>query len=135
MEKRVAGFLARWGPTLARWGPALVMMAVIFVASATPGDDLPNAGAFDVLLKKGGHFLGYALLGAAYLRGLAWRRGLAIRDLGTAILMALLYAASDEFHQRFTPGRTPAVSDVVLDTVGSTVGAAVSVRRRRKRPD
>jgi VanZ family protein len=106
-------------------------MAVIFVASATPAEELPNAGRFDFLFKKGAHFLGYALLGAAYLRGLAWRRAPAIRDVGRAILMALLYAASDELHQGFTPGRTPAVTDVILDGVGAAVGAAAWRRRRR----
>ena len=109
-------------------------MAVIFVASATPGEELPNGGPFDLLLRKGGHFLGYALLGAAYQRGLAWRRGPAMRDLTMAILMALLYAASDEIHQRFTPGRTPSVSDVLLDGVGAAVGAAAWARRRGMRP-
>src|SRR6185295_16220706 len=101
----------------------------------TPGEELPNAGRFDMVLKKGGHFLGYALLGAACLRGLAWRRGPARRDLEVAILMALLYAASDEIHQRFTPGRTPAVSDVLLDGVGAAVGGAAWASRRRNRPD
>ena len=66
---------------LSRWGPALVLMAVIFAASATPGEDLPNAGAWDTLFKKGGHLLGYALLGAAYLRGLAWSRRPSLRDV------------------------------------------------------
>ncbi len=124
MGKRFAGLLARWSP-------AIAVMAVIFVASATPGEDLPDAGRFDLLFKKGGHFLGYALLGAAYLRALAWRRGPTIRDAGMAILMAVLYAASDELHQRFTPGRTPAVSDVLLDGVGAAVGAAAWCRRTR----
>ncbi len=59
---------------LSRWGPALVLMAVIFAASATPGEDLPNAGDWDTVFKKGGHLLGYALLGVAYLRGLAGSR-------------------------------------------------------------
>lgn len=127
MGKRVAGFLARWSP-------AIAVMAAIFVASATPGEELPNAGRFDLVLKKGGHFLGYALLGAAYLRGLAWRRGPAFRDVGMAILLALLYAASDELHQRFTPGRTPAVSDVLLDGVGAAAGAGAWARRRPARP-
>ena len=110
------------------------MMAVIFVASATPAEKLPNAGVFDVLLKKGGHFLGYALLGASYLRGLAWRRRPAGREMAFAILLALLYATSDEIHQIFTPGRTPAVTDVLLDTVGASVGAAAWTRRRPPRP-
>ena len=112
-----------------------MVMAVIFVASATPGEELPKAGRFDLLFKKGGHVLGYALLGAACLRGLAWRRGPSIRDVGMATLLALLYAASDELHQGFTPGRTPAVSDVLLDGAGASAGAAAWARRRRKRSD
>ena len=110
-----------------------MIMAVIFVASATPGEELPDAGRFDMALKKGGHLLGYALLGAAYLRGLAWRRGPAIRELAGAILLALLYAATDEIHQRFTPGRRPAVSDVLLDGVGAAAGVAAWARRPRRR--
>ena len=51
-----------------------------------------------------------------------------------AILLALLYATSDEIHQIFTPGRTPAVTDVLLDTVGASVGAAAWTRRRPPRP-
>ena len=47
--------------------------------------------------------------------------------------MALLYAASDEIHQRFTPGRRPAVSDVLLDGVGAAVGAAAWARRSQRR--
>jgi len=109
-------------------------MAVIFVASATPGEELPNAGVFDLLFKKGGHVLGYALLGAACLRGLAWRRPSAPRDVGAAVLLAALYAASDEVHQRFTPGRTPAVGDVLIDAMGAAVGAAAGARRRRAPP-
>ena len=113
---RLAGFLARWGP-------ALAIMTAIFVASATPGDELPDAGEWDPLLKKGGHLLGYALLGAAYLRGLARGRRPSARDLGAAVLLAALYAVSDELHQGQTPGRTPAVADVGIDVVGSALGA------------
>lgn len=114
------------GAFLARWGAALGLMAVIFLASATPGDDLPNAGDWDPLLKKGGHLLGYALLGAAYLRGLAWGRLPTARDVRGAVLLAALYAVSDELHQLFTPGRTPAVGDVGIDVFGSALGAGVS---------
>ncbi len=119
---------------LSRWGPALVLMAVIFAASATPGEDLPDAGAWDTLLKKGGHLLGYALLGAAYLRGLAGRRRPSGRDVRAAVLLAALYAASDEFHQRSTPGRTPALSDVGIDVAGAATGAALRWLGRRGTP-
>ena len=38
-----------------------------------------------------------------------------------AIILCLLYAASDEFHQLFT-GRTASVTDVLLDSAASIVG-------------
>lgn len=38
-----------------------------------------------------------------------------------AILFSILYGASDEFHQSFTPGREPRVRDVFFDTIGSVL--------------
>jgi VanZ family protein len=117
---------------LARWGPALAVMVVIFVASATPGSELPNAGFLDLPFKKGGHLLGYALLGAAYLRGLAWRRPPFRLDAARAVLLAAAFACTDEVHQRFTPGRTPSVTDVLIDTVGATASVSLVLRRQAR---
>ena len=39
-----------------------------------------------------------------------------------AILVSVIYGASDEFHQGFTPGREPRVRDVVFDTIGAIAG-------------
>ena len=50
-----------------RWLPAVLVMAVIFVFSSIPSDELPNFGLWDLLVKKGGHVLGYGLLALAYL--------------------------------------------------------------------
>ena len=36
--------------------------------------------------------------------------------------IGLIYAATDEFHQGFTPGRSPQVSDVLLDFCGVLTG-------------
>ncbi len=105
-----------------RWGPALVMMTLIFTASGTPGRSLPDFGIMDVVAKKGGHALGYAFLGIAYLRGLTYRKSVSFRHIVLAVVLACLYAATDEFHQRFTPDRTPAVQDVVIDTIGAAIG-------------
>ena len=119
-----------------RWGPALLMMALIFGASSTPGNDLPEFGLWDFLVKKGGHMLGYALLAASCLRGLAISRGMSRRMLFLAVIMAGLYAVTDEFHQSFTPGRTPSPTDVGIDTLGAAVGAGVCVwiRSAKERP-
>jgi len=97
-------------------------MTLIFTASGTPGQDLPHFGFVDLLVKKGGHALGYALLGIAYLRGLAYRRISSRRDLVIAVVLACLYAATDEFHQRFTPDRSPSIQDAGIDTIGAAIG-------------
>lgn len=39
-----------------------------------------------------------------------------------SLLGCLLYAASDEVHQLFIPGRSGEVRDVLIDTIGSCVG-------------
>jgi hypothetical protein len=111
---------------LRRWGPAILVMAIIFIASSTPGRDLPRFGMLDLFVKKGGHMLGYALLAAAYVHGLSGTYRISWRTLFIALGLAFLYAVSDEFHQSFTPGRTPAFMDVCIDMGGASVGAIVA---------
>jgi VanZ family protein len=99
------------------------MMIAIFVASATPGTDLPDFGTWDFDVKKGGHMLGYALLAMSYLHALANSHRITRRLLVLAIVLAGLYAVTDEIHQLFTPGRTSSPIDVAIDTVGAAIGA------------
>jgi len=40
------------------------------------------------------------------------------RETRLALLLVMLYAATDEFHQQFVPTRTSLVSDVFIDTGG-----------------
>ena len=115
--------MKRW---LLRWGPAVLVMAVIFIASSTPGRDLPSFGAWDFFTKKGGHMLGYAMLAAAYVHGLSGSYRLSWRTLFIALGLAFLYAVSDEFHQNFTAGRTPSFVDVCIDTCGAAIGAIIA---------
>lgn len=42
-----------------------------------------------------------------------------------ALLIGFLYACSDEFHQRFVPGRSGEFRDVVIDTAGVLIGIAI----------
>lgn len=93
-----------------RWGPSILLMAVIFAFSSTPERDLPNFGFVDYIVKKGGHVLGYALLSLTYWHGLRWDKN----RVWWAWLFAVMYAATDEFHQAFVPGRHPSPLDVIL---------------------
>ena len=106
-----------------RWGPAIVWMAVLFGASATPGEDLPTFGPFDFVVKKGGHMLGYAVLAILFRRALGWER----RPVMAAWLPAVMYALVDEIHQSLVPERHPSIVDALgFDGLGAALGLLVS---------
>jgi VanZ family protein len=103
---------------LRKWGPALLMMVIIFFFSSLPSKSVPDFGKFEFSVKKGGHVLGYVLLGRACLYGFMPRKKAPWLALG----LCILYAAMDEFHQSFVPGRGPRVLDVGIDTLGVLLG-------------
>ena len=104
------------------WGPVVLLMGLIFSVSAMPHPPKVLGEMPDVIA----HGLAYAVLGALVVRALADARwsgvtfGLAV---GAAVI-ATAYGVSDEFHQRFVPGRTPDVRDVMVDMVGAVVAVA-----------
>lgn len=66
--------------------------------------------------------LGMLLAGAAYQKKMPARRLMLLSwGIGTG------YAATDEIHQLFVPGRSGQLSDVLLDSCGVMAGAAVAV--------
>jgi VanZ family protein len=93
-------------------------MVLLFTLSSLPSSAVPSFGLFDTLLKKGGHFLGYALLSLAYLYALPGQWPSRTRRL-VAVGLVVLYALSDEYHQSFTPGRRPSLLDVGIDGLGA----------------
>lgn len=98
--------------------PVMVWAAIIFYLSAQemlPGFTLSIP---DFLLKKTGHILVYAILYLLTLRGFE-RVGRPIdNSWHISIIICLLYAILDEFHQSTVPGRTATVRDVGFDLLG-----------------
>jgi VanZ family protein len=106
-------------------------MVLIFIASSISDLGPIPGGVSD----KGGHSIGYAILGAVTLRALAGGRlsGVTWPRAAATLGIAALYGASDEFHQSFVPGRTPDVHDVLADCIGAAaavtlIGAAAVAR-------
>lgn len=97
------------------------MMLVIFGFSSIPSTEMPRFGLADFLVKKGGHATGYALLALANMHALSWER----KRWPIAWLLAVLYSATDEFHQSFVPGRHPALMDVGIDAFGAAIGLLI----------
>lgn len=102
------------------------MMTAIFLFSSLPAERIPFFGEYDLLVKKGGHALGYALLGVAYYFALPSRLSPVYRGL-LSFLMAVLFALSDEFHQSFVRGRTSALRDVGIDSLGAALALTAAV--------
>jgi VanZ family protein len=79
------------------------------------------------LARKCAHLTVYAVLAL-----LVWRarrkpvrrdpRPWSWREAGVALLVAGLYAATDEFHQTFVPNRDGCVRDVLIDSCGAAAG-------------
>lgn len=107
---------------LARWGPVLLWAAVIFAVSSIPSLST-GLGTWDLVLRKAAHAVEYAILGALLVRavGAAW----------LAVALGSLYAATDEVHQAFVPGRMGSPLDWAIDTVGVVAGVLLFARFAR----
>lgn len=137
---------------LKHWWPAMAWAAAIFLfsTSAFGGEHtsqfiipflrwlLPDASPemlyqLHYLIRKSAHFVEYFLLSLLVLRGLrggatGWRWSWSVG----ALLIVAGYAALDEFHQSFVPGRGAAARDMLLDSAGAIVAQLAAGLRRQK---
>lgn len=75
-----------------------------------------------LIIRKSAHVFEYCIL-AVVVTNLLFLLGMMGRNaLPSIMLICLLYAVTDEFHQTFVPGRTSLVSDVLIDFTGSLIG-------------
>jgi VanZ family protein len=120
------------GTVLVRWLLVVCWMGLIFALSATPSLASPFEPIYDFILRKLAHVTVYAVL--TFLVHGALRQHM-VRPTHTwllALLIATLYACSDEWHQTFVPGREGTGRDVVIDSVGILGAWALSSRTRLK---
>jgi VanZ family protein len=97
-------------------------MALIFYSSSQP-DPAPvvTRNVSDKLL----HGVGYGALALLYLWALAGTQRRWLVMAAAALVLTSAYAATDEIHQIFTPGRVPDIADWVADTIGGFVAVAI----------
>ena len=115
---------------VARFGPPLLLMAVIFWLSAQPGLD-SGLGVWDTFLRKLAHMVEFGLL------WLLWWRALGYGSPVPAIVIALGYAASDEWHQSFVADRSGSPVDWAIDAAGvglAGLGVVLFKSRGRRGP-
>ena len=102
---------------------------------------LPHAPESTLLIlhafiRKCGHVAEYFIFGVLLFRAIrAPLRGWDVRWAFLAILIAALYASSDEIHQIFVPSRGASIWDALLDTSAATVAQfVVWMVNRREQP-
>jgi len=86
------------------------------------------------LLRKGGHFTEYAILALLAARALrtSTRELLRTRWFWLSLLLVVVYALGDEFHQSFVPSRTASIYDSMIDTFGGlTALVFLTIRKHR----
>lgn len=78
-------------------------------------------------VRKTAHFSIYAALGfccaGVFMQRMTKKKNIIIGICAAAV--CCLYAASDELHQLFIPGRSGEIRDIIIDTCGGASGAAV----------
>jgi VanZ family protein len=85
----------------------------------------PDAGGRTIedvheFIRKCAHVFEYSVLSLLLFRAVrAPRKGWQLRWAATALILAALFATSDELHQIFVPGRSPSIYDVMLDTAAA----------------
>jgi VanZ family protein len=93
-------------------------MAAIFYVSSLHDAPLPP-GVGD----KPAHAFGYLGFGVVIARALAGGLPprLTLRQVLIGLALASFYGITDEFHQRFVPGRTADIVDWYSDSVGAAI--------------
>jgi hypothetical protein len=100
------------------WLPVVAWAGLIFALSSIP-DLGTGLGGWDLALRKAAHVAEYAILGALLARALS---DAVVGWVWISWLAGTVYAATDELHQHFVPGREASGVDIVLDAIGVAVG-------------
>ena len=100
------------------WTPVILYMAAIFYASSLSEPPIPSG------TDKSLHGLAYLGLAGVILRAVVGGlpRRIDMRSATIAVLVAVVYAVTDEAHQMFVPGRSAETYDLLADAGGSTAG-------------
>ena len=101
------------------WFPVFLWCAVIFYLSSIPSlkSDLPNQ--LDLIFRKIAHIAEYGILTVLLFRAYYKSNGFTIRkSVSFAMIFALIYAFTDEYHQLFVFGRQGSLNDVFIDGLG-----------------
>ncbi|MFH1367332.1 MAG: VanZ family protein [Patescibacteria group bacterium] len=113
--------------------PLFLWAGLIFYFSSLPNLKSGFEETWDFIFRKAAHILEYAILSILMLR-VGLRREKTERRSKVyflALVFAILYALSDEYHQSFVAGREMALRDVLIDSLGIVGGSGAYLAVRK----
>lgn len=111
------------------WLPTLLWAFLIFNMSGRSGIHTTDVYWQDFIFKKTAHFIEYFIFAILVYRSLRNTTSFSQKKiLAFSFIITVVYAASDEFHQSFVPGREPRVRDVLIDSAGSLTGLVLRTK-------
>ena len=114
----------------------MLWAAIILLLTSIPGSDIPhvnflNFHASDKIV----HSTMYGIFAWLATRSLV-RAGRPLRQAVLIVLLGIaLFAALDEWHQQFIPGRSMDVFDWLADISGATIGTLAAVMAPKVREE
>lgn len=76
------------------------------------------------IVRKGAHMFLFCILAILFF-GSAYNGDNILKSVFIALLLAFLYACSDEYHQTFVVGRSGQFKDVLIDFSGAFIGVLI----------
>lgn len=141
--------VVKWAPAMAAvWAGFIFFLSCFdihrsafigFVDGLIPSEALRHAwvslwSAAGIFVVKGFHVAEFAVLFTLLNHGVRQTAGVSSRvRIALCAGCCLLYAASDEWHQTFVPGRHGSIVDVAIDGIGIAFAAACAVVAARRR--
>ncbi|MEM6343974.1 MAG: VanZ family protein [Bacteroidota bacterium] len=134
------------------WFPLLFWLTLIFSLSHQDGDtssslsnwvvsileflridpDTLRQPVVKTLVRKAAHMTEYFILFLLFFRLISTIKPFKT-SLVTAFLFTVAYAATDEFHQIFIPGRLGTIFDVGIDSLGALIALLLCVYYQRRK--
>lgn len=111
------------------WLPVLVWAGIIFSLSNLSINKESEFSWLDFVIKKTAHMVEYFILYWLVFR--AWSddsKFISKKVFAWSIVMVIIYALSDEWHQTFVPGREGTLRDVGFDSIGALLSYSMIKR-------
>lgn len=115
------------------WAPVAAWAALIFLASAQSDLVFVPDATLDLVVRKLGHAGVFGILALLLWRAIATTTRVR-RPWAWALVLAILYAISDELHQGGVSGRFQSPVDVAIDAAGALIAVAIVALLRRRHP-